>query len=80
MNKSVGLLLGTSLLIGTAASAQTACEQCGERPPPFVCKVKGNAGIGNGGDQRTTEFQDCDPGRSGEHNRAWKNMDKGNRR
>ena len=47
---------------------------------PFVCRVRGNAGIGNKGEGRGTELNDCDPGRSGLHNQAWKNMDKHNNR
>ena len=75
------LLLGASVLIGGAASAQTICEQCGTLPPPppppVTCSVKGNAGVGNGGEQLSNvEYQDCDPGKSGLHNQAWKNIDK----
>ena len=43
---------------------------------PFVCRVKGNAGIGNKGEGMRTERDDCDPGNSGAHNQAWRNADK----
>ena len=47
---------------------------------PFVCRVKGNAGSGNKGEGRGNELNDCDPGRSGLHNQAWKNIDKHDKR
>ena len=82
MKRTFGLLAGAALLSATTSFAQAqVCEQCGTVPPPppptsFVCKVKGNAGVGNGADGRPTEVGDCDPGRSGSHNQAWKNIDK----
>ena len=80
MNKTLASLVGAALLsgMGTFAQAQT-CDQCGTLPPPpppTVCKVKGNAGVGNGADGRKSELNDCDPGKSGLHNQAWKNSDK----
>ena len=82
---SLAILAGAAMLASTGLLAQT-CEQCGTMPPPpppppetfdqFVCRVKGNAGVGNGGDQRPSELNDCDPGKSGQHNQAWKNIDK----
>lgn len=85
--KSLVILAGAALLASTGVFAQTTCEQCGTAPPPpppppqetyeqFICRVKGNAGVGNGGDQRPSELRDCDPGRSGQHNQAWKNIDR----
>lgn len=84
--KSLALIAGGALFASTSVFAQTVCEQCGSSGPPpppsqenfgqFICRVKGNAGIGNGGDQRATEVKDCDPGKSGLHNQAWKNIDK----
>jgi hypothetical protein len=85
MAKLFPMLVGAALLVAGSVQAQTACEQCGTAPPPpppsvtfeqFVCRVKGNAGVGNGGDQRSSELKDCDPGKSGAHNQAWKNINK----
>ncbi len=38
----------------------------------ITCNMKGNAGIGNKGDGFATELNDCDPGKSGLHNNAYK--------
>ena len=80
MNKTLASLAGAACLAAasTFAQAQT-CDQCGTLPPPpptETCKVKGNAGIGNKGEGKGTELNDCDPGKSGLHNQAWKNADK----
>ena len=82
MNKILTLFLGMTLLAFMGTFAQAQCDQCGTLPPPppvaepFVCKVKGNAGVGNGAEGRSPELGDCDPGNSGAHNQAWKNADK----
>jgi hypothetical protein len=62
----------------TAALAQATCTECGNTPPPtIVCRDgKFNAGIGNGPERFRSEAGDCDPGRSGLHNQAGRNMDK----
>ena len=83
MNKTLSCLVGIAMLsaMSTVAQAQT-CDQCGTVPPPppppttYICKVKGNAGVGNGAEGRSPELGDCDPGKSGLHNQAWKNSDK----
>ena len=38
----------------------------------IVCTMKGNAGIGNKGEGFGSELNDCDPGKSGLHNNAYK--------
>jgi hypothetical protein len=38
----------------------------------ITCHMKGNAGIGNKGDGFDSELNDCDPGKSGLHNNAYK--------
>jgi hypothetical protein len=80
MNKILTLTLGMTLLASMGTFAQADCEQCGTLPPPpppVSCTIRGNAGVGNGGDQiARTEYKDCDPGNSGAHNQAWKNADK----
>jgi hypothetical protein len=81
MNRIIPALVSAAILsvMSTVSQAQV-CEQCGALPPPppvsDKCKVKGNAGVGNGPDGRPTEIGDCDPGRSGLHNQAWRNIDK----
>ncbi len=62
----------------TAALAQTTCTECGNTPPPtIVCRDgKFNAGIGNGPERFRSEAGDCDPGRSGLHNQAGRNVEK----
>jgi hypothetical protein len=71
-----------TLLASMGTFAQAQCDQCGTLPPPppvadpFVCKVKSNAGVGNGAEGRGSELSDCDPGKSGLHNQAAKNADK----
>ena len=80
MKKSLLSFVGAAVLASMTSVAQAqVCEQCGTPPPPpptFVCKVKGNAGVGNGAEGRSPERNDCDPGNSGAHNQAWKNADK----
>ena len=82
MTKSLVTLMAVAILSSTSAVAQTVCEQCGSLPPPpppVTCNGKSNAGIGNGGDGARTEVGDCDPGKSGLHNHAAKNVGKHNR-
>ena len=79
MTKSLVTLMAAAILSSTTAVAQTVCEQCGTLPPPpapVMCSGKSNAGVGNGADGARTELGDCDPGKSGLHNQAAKNVDK----
>jgi hypothetical protein len=43
-----------------------------------VCRIKGNAGVGNGPEGYRIEAGDCDPAMSALHNQAYKNADKPN--
>lgn len=66
-----------SVLSSASALAQTTCTECGGTPPPtIVCRIKSNAGIGNGPEGYRTELGDCDPGMSYLYNQAAKNADK----
>jgi hypothetical protein len=83
MTKPLLTLLAAAILTSTAAVAQTTCEQCGTLPPPpppVTCKMKSNAGVGNGAEGISPELGDCDPGRSPLHNQAARNIDKPNSR
>jgi hypothetical protein len=75
---SLAALTGAAILTSASALAQTTpCTECGGTPPPtVVCRIKGNAGVGNGPEMYKFEAGDCDPGNSALHNQAYKNADK----
>lgn len=75
MKKTTVSLALVIALASTSAFAWSTSD-CGCGPSPKPAKVKVNSGVGNGSEYGPTEAYDRDPGNSGAHNQAGKNVGK----
>lgn len=71
------IAFSAAAMFSTGALAWSTTD-CGCMPAPKPVKVKSNSGVGNGSEGGPTEAWDRDPGRSGAHNSAGKNVGKPN--
>lgn len=77
MKKMIAAFVLASALSTTGALAWSTSD-CGCGPAPKPVKMKSNSGVGNGSEGGPTEAWDRDPGNSGAHNQAGKNVGKPN--